>query len=78
MTTKKLEEATGARDTPLQWIGKAPEEMGPGSTCSYYYQCHFKPIMVIGGRFVVHQYDPDEWPYPPEPDYQKDWDEAGE
>ena len=32
----------------------------------------------IAGRPVVRAYDPDDWPYPPEPDCQKEWDEAEE
>lgn len=32
----------------------------------------------VAGRPVVRAYDPDDWPYPPEPDCQKEWDEAEE
>ena len=44
-----------------------------------YFRASFdSAVLKVGGRPVVTRYDPEDWPYPPETDYQKEWDEAQE
>ena len=44
---------------------------------SLYFRASFgSPVLKVGGQPVVTQYRSEDWPYPPETDYQKEWDEA--
>ena len=83
MTTMTLEKARIDPDDPLQCVAekhaqKTLAAVPLGTVYSIYFQCFFEPLVTVGRHVVVRQYDPDEWPYSPEPDYQKDWDEAEE
>ena len=94
MIVKELKDTPVPADTPLhrpvpesRWdpgeghvygsdAAPRPEEQ---RVFSLYFRASFgDPLLEVGGRPVVTRYDPEDWPYPPETDYQKEWDEAEE
>ena len=63
----------GADDTPC---GADSGPDGAEITVTSYLYADFGELPEeIAGRRVVRSLDPEKWPYPPEPDCQKEWDE---
>ena len=79
MIALQLKKSNVPSDEPLQRIGEMEPEAGENPVRSEYleaFSVNTAPQLFRGWP-VVTRIDPAKWPYPPETDYDKEWDEAG-